>query len=44
MLDIDFLDKSAGIVSLTHFVYDFATEMFLMLYSINCPNLTAWLP
>ena len=44
MLNFDFLDKSLGIVSPAHFVYDFSTEMFLMLYSINRPNIIAWLP
>ena len=27
-----------------HFVYDFSTKVFLMLYSINLPNFIAWLP
>ena len=35
MLNFDFLDNGLGIVSLTHFVNDFSTKMFLMLYSIN---------
>ena len=35
MLNFDFLDKDPGIVSPAHFPYDFSTEMFLMLYSIN---------
>ena len=35
MLNFDFLDKGLGIVSAAHFVYDFSTETFLMLYSIN---------
>ena len=35
MLDFDFLDKGPEIVSPAHFVYDFSTKMFLMLYSIN---------
>ena len=30
-----FLEKSLGIVSPPHFVYEFSTKMFLMLYSIN---------
>ena len=33
--DLDFLDKGLEIVSLGHFVYNFSTKMFLMLYSIN---------
>ena len=44
MLNFDFLGKGLGIVSPAHFVYDFSTKMFLMLYSINSPNLIAWLP
>ena len=44
MLNFDFLDKGLGIVSPAHFVYDLSTKMFLMLYSINCPNFIAWLP
>ena len=34
MLNFDFLDKGLGIVSPAHFVYDFWTKMFLMLYYI----------
>ena len=33
-----------GILSPAHFVYAFLTKMFLMLYSINSPNLIVWLP
>ena len=44
MLSFDFLDKGLGIISPAHFVYDFLTKMFLMLYSINSPNFIAWLP
>ena len=44
MLDFEFLDKSLAIVSPAHFVYDFSTKMFLMLYSINKPNFIAWFP
>ena len=44
MLKFDLLDKVLGIVSPAHFVYDFPTKMFLMLYSINWPSFTAWLP
>ena len=32
------------IASPAHFVYDFSTKVFLMLYSINSPNFIAWLP
>ena len=35
MVNLDFLDKGLGIVSLAHFVYDFSTEMLLVLYYIN---------
>ena len=35
MLNVDFLDKGLGIASQAHFVYDFSTKMFLMLYPIN---------
>ena len=38
ILNFDFLDK----VSPAHFVYDFSTKIFLMLYSVNWPNF--WLP
>ena len=44
MLNLGFLDKSLGIVSAAHFVYDFSTKMFPMLYSINWPNFIIWLP
>ena len=44
MLNFDFLNKSLGIDSPPHFVYDFPTKMFLMLYSINWPNFIPWLP
>ena len=32
---IGFPKKGLGLVSLSHFVYDFSAKMFLMLYSIN---------
>ena len=44
MLNFDILDKGLGIVSAAHFVYDFSTELFLKLYSINRPNFIFWLP
>ena len=44
MLNFGFLDKGLEIVSPAHFVYDFSTKMFLMLYSINWPNFIDWLP
>ena len=34
-LNFYFLEKSLGIVSPPHFVYEFSKKMFLMLYSIN---------
>ena len=43
MVNFDFLNKGLGIVSPAHFVYDFSTKMFLMLYSINWPNFIVWL-
>ena len=44
MLNFDFLDEGLGIVSPAHFVHDFSTKTFVMLYSINWPNLIVWLP
>ena len=38
ILNFDFLEKDLGIVSPPHFVYNFGTKVFLMLYSINLPN------
>ena len=35
MFIFNFPEKSLGLVSPTHFVYDFSRKMFLMLYSIN---------
>ena len=43
-LNFGFLDKGLGIISLAHFVYDFSTKIFLMLYSINWSNFIVWLP
>ena len=43
MLNFDFLGKGLGIVSQVHFVYDFSTKIFLMLYSINWSNVIVWL-
>ena len=42
MLNFDFLGKGLGIVSPAHFVYNFSKKMFLMLYSINWPNVIPW--
>ena len=44
MLNFGFLDKGLGIISPAHFVYDFSTKMFFMLYSTNWPNFIVWLP
>ena len=35
MINFDFIEKSLEIVSAPYFLYDFSTETFLMLYSIN---------
>ena len=35
ILNFDFLKKGLRIVSPPHFAYDFSTEVFAMLYSIN---------
>ena len=35
MPSFDFLDKGRGMVSAAHFVYEFSTKIFLMLYSID---------
>ena len=43
MLNFKFLEKGLEIVSPLHFEYDFSGKMFVMLYSINCPNSIAWL-
>ena len=44
ILNFGFLEKGLGIVvSLSHFVYDFSTEVFLMSYPINWPNFIVWL-
>ena len=43
ILIFDFLEKGLGIVSLSHFVYNFSRKFFLMLYFINWPNFIAWL-
>ena len=42
--NFDFLGKGLGIVSPPHFLYDFSTKVFLMLYSIHWQNLIFWLP
>ena len=35
--------KSLELVSSRHFVHNFSRNLFLMSYSINCPNPIAWL-
>ena len=42
MLNSDFLVNVLE-VSPPHFVHDFSRKLFLMLYSINWPNIIAWL-
>ena len=44
VLNFDFLEKDLGKVSPPHFVYDFSKKMFLILYSVNWPNLISSLP
>ena len=44
MPNFDFLEKDLGLVFPPHFVYDFSSKMFLMLYSINRPNFVVCLP
>ena len=44
MLNFDFLERSLGIVSPSQFKYDSSREVFLMLYSVNWPNVIASLP
>ena len=34
-LNVGFLEKGLGIISPRHFVHDFSTKMYLILYSIN---------
>ena len=38
MFNFDFLENCLGLISLPHFVNDFARKMFLILRSINWPN------
>ena len=35
MLNVHVLEKGLGIISSPHFLYNFLTKMFLILYSIN---------
>ena len=39
-----FLEKGLGIVSPPHFMYDVSRKMFRVLYFINWPNFSVWLP
>ena len=41
MQNFDFLETHVAIVSPPHFAYNFSTKMFLMLHSVNLPNLIA---
>ena len=47
MLNFDFLEKSLGIVSPSHFVYDFSTKVCLMLIlltnQISLIAFTSWI-
>ena len=43
MLNFNFSEKSLGLVSPPHYVYDFSREIFLMLHSSNWPYFVAWL-
>ena len=43
MLNFNFSEKSLGLVSSPHFVYDFSRELLLMLHSINWPSFIVWL-
>ena len=38
ILNFYFLEKRLEIIFPPHFVYDFSTKMFFILYSNNCPN------
>ena len=38
MLNFNFPEKSLGLVSLPHFLYEFSRNLFLMLFPINWPN------
>ena len=44
MLNFVYLEKSLGIVSKPHVVYDFSRKMSLTVYSTNWPNFIVWLP
>ena len=44
MLNFNFLEKTLGIVSSPHFMYDFSTKLLLMSYSVKWPHFIVWLP
>ena len=44
MLNFNFSEKGLGVVSPSHFQYDFSRKMFIMLHSITWPNFIVWLP
>ena len=44
MLNFYLLEKGLRLFSPPHFVYGFSRNFFLMLCSINWPNLIVWLP
>ena len=44
MLNFDFLEKGLGIASIPYFAYGFSRKMFLLLHSINWPNIIVWWP
>ena len=38
------IKRGLELVSLPHFLHNFLIKIFLFLYSINWPNIIAWLP
>ena len=44
MPNFNFPGKGLGLVSPSHFVYNFSRKMFLMLHSTNWANFIVWLP
>ena len=38
MFNFGFLEKVLGLVSPSHFLYDFSKKMLILLYSINSPD------
>ena len=44
MLNFDFSEKGLELVSPLQFLYDFSRKIFLILHSINWPNIIVWLP